>query len=166
MLVSSVVVAQMLPAGTLVKGGIGIKLRLGEIGTRATRNVDVVTRDREHFLAHLSDRLRVGWGAVPASKGALKGNPEATSRLAFSGRVRPARQAGPPGVPPAYLMQPYNVTLQFMGTAWAAVPLDVAHDEIGGIEYAETTPELARQIVAVERRPRVRRFRTGSAHLP
>ncbi len=48
-LVSSVV-AQMLPAGTLVKGGIGVKLRLGEVGTRATRDLDVLARDREAFF--------------------------------------------------------------------------------------------------------------------
>jgi hypothetical protein len=41
-------------------------------------------------------------------------------------------------------MEPYNVTLHFMGSAQAAVPLEVAHDEIGGTEYAETTPEVAR----------------------
>ena len=60
-LVSSVIVAQMLPAGTLVKGGIGVKLRLGEVGTRATSDVDVVARDRERFLTDLTGKLAVGW---------------------------------------------------------------------------------------------------------
>lgn len=46
-------------------------------------------------------------------------------------------------------MEPYNVTLNFMGSPWAAVSLEVAHDEIDGIEHAEFQPEVADQIVAV-----------------
>ncbi len=141
-LVSSIIVAQMLPANTVVKGGIGVKLRLGEVGTRATRDVDVVACDREQFLAELAERLETGWGTVPPSRGALKKDAQAPPRLAFSGKVRPGKQARPDSVPPAYLMEPYNVTLHFMGSPWAAVPLEAAHDEIGGIEHAESSPEV------------------------
>jgi len=148
-LVSSVIVAQMLPANTLVKGGIGVKLRLGEVGTRATRDVDVVTRDPDQFLADLTEQLQAGWGTVPPSKGALKRNPEAPPRLAFDGKVRRDKPATPDGVPPAYVMKPHNVTLQFMGKAWASVPLEVAHDEIGGTEYADDIPAVAEEIAAV-----------------
>lgn len=148
-LVSSVVIAQMLPVGTFVKGGIGVKLRLGEVGTRATRDVDVVVRDRKRFLADLTDRLQTGWGSVPPSKGARKKNPEAAPRLAFDGKVRPGRQAAPDGLPPSYVMEPYNVTLQFIGRPWARIPLEVAHDEIGGSEFINDTPEIAQQILAV-----------------
>lgn len=59
-LVKSVVVAQMLPDGVVVKGGIGVKLRLGEVGTRATRDVDVVAQDRANFLTELNRRLETG----------------------------------------------------------------------------------------------------------
>lgn len=46
-------------------------------------------------------------------------------------------------------MEPYNVTLNFMGSPWAAVPLEAIHDEIGGIDHAEACPEVADQIAAV-----------------
>ena len=46
-------------------------------------------------------------------------------------------------------MKPYNVTLHFMNSPWAAVPLEVAHDELGGAEYADEAVEIAEQIAAV-----------------
>lgn len=148
-LISSVVVAQMLPDGVVVKGGIGVKLRLGEVGTRATKDVDVVAQDRASFLDELNQRLETGWGVVPASKGALKKNPDAPPRLAFSGRARPDRQPQPDGVPVQYLMEPYVVTLEFMGASWARVPVEVGHDEIGGLEHTDHLTKLAEQVVAV-----------------
>ena len=148
-LVGSLVAAQMLPFGTVVKGGIGVKLRLGETGTRATRDVDVVTRDREQFLADLNQRLTAGWGTVPPSKGQLKKNADAPPRVAFSGTARPGKQARPEGVVPEYLMEPYFITLEFMGTGWAKVFVEVAQDEIGGLEYADLEPEVAGQVAAV-----------------
>ena len=148
-LVSSVILTQMLPTGTLVKGGIGVKLRLGETGTRATRDVDVVARDRLEFLAELASRLQTGWGLVPPSRGQLKKNAGAPSRVAFTGQARPGNQAAPKDVPSAYLMEPYNVTLAFMGNPWAKVPLEVAHDEIAGAEYADETTPVAEQIAAI-----------------
>jgi hypothetical protein len=148
-LISSVLVAQMLPDGVVVKGGIGVKLRLGEVGTRATTDVDVVAPDRANFLNELNQRLETGWGAVPASKGALKKDPDAPPRLAFSGRARSDRQPQPDGVPAQYLMEPYAVTLDFMGTSWARVPVEVGHDEIGGLELTDNLTKLAEQVVAV-----------------
>ena len=148
-LISSLIVAQMLPPDTVVKGGVGVKLRLGEIGTRATRDIDVVTRDREHFLDDLNSNLHSGWGSVPPSKGALKRDSAAPPRVAFTGQARRDKQAMPPGVPPAYLMEPFKVTLSFLGTSWASVPVEVAHDEINGVEHADPRPHLADQIIAV-----------------
>lgn len=149
--VCSVIVAQMLPAGTVVKGGIGVKLRLGEVGTRATKDVDVVAQERDTFLADLAERLDVGWGRVPSSKGALKRDPDAPPRLAFSGKARADRQPQPGGVPQAYLMEPYKVTLHFMGSPWRKVPLEVAHDEIGGLEYADYDSDVPDQLAAIGR---------------
>jgi len=149
MLISSVIVAQMLPDGAVVKGGIGVKLRLGEVGTRATKDMDLAVRDRANFLGEFNQRLGVGWGTVPPSKGALKKNPDAPPRLAFSGRARQGDQAQPDGVPTEYLMDPYFVTLHFMGTSWARVTVEVGHDEIGGIKQADHPTEIADQIVAI-----------------
>jgi hypothetical protein len=145
-LVSSLVVAQMLPEGCVVKGGIGLKLRLGEIGTRATRDVDVVARDRDRFVEGLSQRLTRGWGDVPPSKGQRRRDPAAPPRVAFTGVVRAERQASPAGVPSAYVMDPYRVTLNFIGSSWAAVPLEVAHDEIDGTAHAATAGEVSAEI--------------------
>lgn len=149
MLVSSVVVAQMLPEGVAVKGGMGIKLRLGETGTRATSDVDVIAGDREGFFTRMRDGLEIGWGTVPPSKGELKRNPDAPRRLAFNGGVRASKQKLPEDVPTQYVMQPYSVTLHFMGSAWAKVVLEVGHDEIGGLVHSITPPQLAAQVSAV-----------------
>lgn len=148
-LVSCVIVAQMLPPGSLVKGGIGVKFRLGELGTRATSDIDVVTRDHSTFLASITQGLAAGWGSLPPSRGAVKKNAAAPPRVPFTGTVRPVKQRKPPGVPPEYLMRPYKVTLQFLTTSWAAVPLEVAHDEIDGSEYAGAAPAVAEQIAAI-----------------
>jgi hypothetical protein len=40
------VVSQMLPETVWIKGGLGIKLRLGERGTRATSDLDVSCLNR------------------------------------------------------------------------------------------------------------------------
>jgi hypothetical protein len=150
-LVSHIVVAQMLPQGAVVKGGIGVKLRLGEVGTRATKDMDLVARDRTNFLTGFNQKLQVGWGTVPASKGAIRKNPDAPPRLAFSGQARPDKQARPNSVPTEYLMDPYFVTLHFMGTPWAKVPVEVGHDEIGGLEHVDYPAKVADQIAAVGR---------------
>lgn len=148
-LVSSTIVAQMLPEGCVVKGGIGVKLRLGETGTRATRDVDVVAADRVGFEADLAGRLVEGWGEVPPSKGALKRDAQAPPRRAFTGAIRAHKAATPDGVPPQYVMKPFTVTLSFMGSAWAAVPVEVVDDEINGLELAESPAAVADQLAAV-----------------
>jgi hypothetical protein len=148
-LVSSVIVAQMLPEDAVVKGGIGVKLRLGEVGTRATKDMDLASSDRANFLDGLNQKLQIGWGTVPASKGAQKKNPDAAPRLAFSGQARPRKKAQPDGVPSAYLMDPYFVTLHFIGTPWMKVPVEVGHDEIDGLEHADYPTEVADQIAAI-----------------
>lgn len=149
MLVSSVVVAQMLPVGVAVKGGVGIKLRLGETGTRATSDVDVIASDRDGFLTQMRHGLEIGWGIVPPSRKAVKKDPATPPRLAFNGKVRPDGQPRPAGVPAQYIMQPYSVTLQFMGKPWAKVPLEVGHDEIGGLAQSSIPEQVASEILAV-----------------
>ncbi|KZS60426.1 nucleotidyl transferase AbiEii/AbiGii toxin family protein [Mycobacterium pseudokansasii] len=151
MLIGSVIVAQMLPDEAVVKGGIGVKFRLGEVGTRATADMDVAARNRTTFLDELNQRLEIGWGTVPASRGALKRNPDAPPRLAFSGTARPAKQARPEGVLAEYLMEPYDVTLHFMGKPWKKVPVEVGHDEIDALEDADHPTEIADQIAAIGR---------------
>jgi hypothetical protein len=150
-LISSVIVAQMLPDGAVVKGGIGMKLRLGEVGTRATRDMDLVVRDRTNFLGELNRNLQNGWGTVPPSKGALKKDRNAPPKLAFTGQARPRKKPHSDGVPTEYLMDPYDVTLNFLDASWTKVPVEVGHDEIGGIEHADLPTDVADQIAAIGR---------------
>lgn len=42
----TLIVSQMLPDAVAVKGGMGVKLRFGERGTRATSDLDISTRVR------------------------------------------------------------------------------------------------------------------------
>lgn len=145
MLVCSLVVSQMLPPPTIVKGGIGVKLRLGEIGTRATTDFDIATpMDTADFRDDLSARLQAGWGAVPPSKGQLKKDPDAPPRVAFTGRLRTLPAASPEGVPAQYVMQPLHVTLTFLGSDWGSVRVEVGHDELNGTTDPTVTlaPEM------------------------
>nr|WP_255669067.1 nucleotidyl transferase AbiEii/AbiGii toxin family protein [Aeromicrobium duanguangcaii] len=139
----------MLPGESVVKGGVGIKLRLGEIGTRATTDFDVATREEEAFLDDLEKRLEIGWGTVPPSKGQLKKNAEATPRLAFTGALRRDKKSKPAGVPAEYVMKPCNVTLRFMTSPWSAVKLEVGYDELRGIDLADHETGLDEQLTAI-----------------
>lgn len=46
-------------------------------------------------------------------------------------------------------MQPYRVSLSFLGHGWTGVKLEVAHDEIGGISYTDHDSEPAEQLTAI-----------------
>lgn len=110
-LVASVALAQMLPPAA-VKGGTGLKLRLGDAMTRQTPDLDAAFRgDRDAFLADLAANLRVGWSA-------------------FSGTVTEGRPRPPAGVPTAYVMQPYLVKLLFHGRPFGTVAVELGYDEL------------------------------------
>ncbi|QTX06202.1 nucleotidyl transferase AbiEii/AbiGii toxin family protein [Agromyces archimandritae] len=84
----TLIVSQMLPDAVAVKGGMGVKLRFGERGTRATSDLDVSTRVRgEEFEQAFRARLAEGWGTVPASKGAQRRNPDAHARKGLDGEL-------------------------------------------------------------------------------
>lgn len=117
LLVSRLVVAQMLPDEAVIKGGFGIKLRVGEIGSRATKDLDVATLRgpggtdlRAAWIQDLATALAEGWGSAPASKKALRNDQNAPVRVAFRGSIRPGRVASPDEVPPRYVMTPHHVT--------------------------------------------------------
>lgn len=75
----TLIVSQMLPNAVAVKGGMGVKLRFGERGTRATSDLDVSTRVRgEEFEQAFRARLVEGWGTVPASVSGIC-NPSSSS---------------------------------------------------------------------------------------
>ena len=109
---ANAIVGQMLPDGA-VKGGSAIKLRFGESVTRFTTDLDVACASSlEEFLDELEENLHSGWNG-------------------FTGTVVPRDPASPRGVPPAYVMRPYDIKLSYNGSPWCTVPLEVGHNEIG-----------------------------------
>lgn len=124
-------VSQMLPDAVAVKGGMGVKLRLGERGTRATSDLDASTRIRgEEFEQAFRERLARGWGTVPPSKGELRRDPEAPDRVAFTATVRARRRHDPGLARPQYVIHPYRVSISFLGHAWAGLDVEVSDPEI------------------------------------
>ncbi|SMX98611.1 hypothetical protein BAURA63_03288 [Brevibacterium aurantiacum] len=115
----TLIVFQMLPDAVAIKGGMGVKLRMGESGTRATADLDVSTLRRgEEFEEAFRVSLAPGWGTVPATKGARKQDPDAPGRVAFTADLK-SRPLHDPGLAqPQYVMRPYRVTLSFLGREW------------------------------------------------
>ncbi|MCJ1689085.1 nucleotidyl transferase AbiEii/AbiGii toxin family protein [Rathayibacter sp. VKM Ac-2927] len=126
----TLIVSQMLPDSVAVKGGMGVKLRFGERGTRATSDFDVSTRDRgEEFERDFRSRLAEGWGAVPASRGEQRRDPDAPPRVAFTATVRAVRLHDPGLTRPEYVMHPYRVSIAFLGSSWGALDVEVSDPE-------------------------------------
>ncbi|MDR2672429.1 MAG: nucleotidyl transferase AbiEii/AbiGii toxin family protein [Coriobacteriales bacterium] len=115
----------MLPKG-VVKGGSSLKMRYGNQATRFTRDLDTVrNQDLEEFLQKLEDALIVGWNG-------------------FTGRLVTKSPASPDGVPAPYVMQPFEIKLNYNGKPWSTVRLEVGHNEIGDAEEADLfiSPEI------------------------
>ena len=70
------------------------------------------------YAAQLDSNLRAGWEG-------------------FSGRVASREPASPEGVPEQYVVQPYDVKLDYLGKPWCTVPLEVGHNEIGDAEIID-----------------------------
>lgn len=124
--IANTIVGQMLPDG-VVKGGSALKLRFGDTGTRFTTDLDVARRDAlEEYVGNLDNRLAEGWHG-------------------FTGRLVERKPAEPEGVPPHYVMQPFDIKLSYLGKSWLTVSLDIGHDEIGDADEAEMAlaPDVA-----------------------
>lgn len=127
----TLVVSQMLPDAVAIKGGMGIKLRLGERGTRATADLDVSTKQRGAvFEETFRARLAQGWGTIPATKGALNKDPDAPNRVAFTAALKPRPLHDPGLARPQYLVHPYRVTLSFLGREWSGLDVEASDPEI------------------------------------
>ena len=109
-LVANVVLCQMLPASA-VKGGTGIKLRLGEKLTRQTPDLDTAFRGgRDEFEDELRENLRTGWGC-------------------FRGEVARGKQRPPEGAPLPYVMQPFVVKLKYHNRPFSTIiDVEVGYD--------------------------------------
>jgi hypothetical protein len=127
----ALIVSQMLPSAAAIKGGMGVKVRFGEGGTRATSDLDVSTRIRgEEFERVFRARLAEGWGTVPPSQGERRRNPNAVDRVAFTATVRAVKPHDPGLARPEYLMNPYRVSIALLGHAWGAIDIEVSDPEI------------------------------------
>ncbi|MFI2564142.1 nucleotidyl transferase AbiEii/AbiGii toxin family protein [Paenarthrobacter sp. NPDC018779] len=125
-LVANVILCQMLPASA-VKGGTGIKLRLGERLTRQTPDLDTAFRGgREEFEDDLRRNLIEGWSD-------------------FTGDVVRGKQRPPGGVPVPYVMQPFTVKLKYHGRPFTTVALEVGYDELAATEEP-TELELSEEV--------------------
>lgn len=112
-----VVVGQMLPGGA-VKGGSAMALRFGR-GTRFTRDLDAARRGPlSQFRSDFEESLAAGWAG-------------------FTGRLIEKQAPRPTGVPTTYVMQPFEVKLDYRGRPWCTVAFELGHNEIGDAEEPE-----------------------------
>ncbi|WP_342023447.1 nucleotidyl transferase AbiEii/AbiGii toxin family protein [Arthrobacter citreus] len=124
-LVANLVVCQMLPPSA-VKGGTGLKLRLGENLTRQTPDLDTAFRgNMKEFEEQLRENLNSGWGD-------------------FTGAVISGIPRAPASVPAAYVMRPFAVKLQYRKKPFTTVELEVGFDEL------EATEELTETALSAE----------------
>ncbi len=112
-----VVVGQMLPEGA-IKGGSAMALRYGR-GTRFTQDLDAArVQPLATFRSDFEESLASGWAG-------------------FTGRLVEKPAPRPPAVPTAYVMQPFEVKLDYRGRPWCTVKFELGHNEIGDADEPE-----------------------------
>jgi len=112
-----VVVGQMLPEGA-IKGGSAMALRYGR-RTRFTQDLDAArVQPLARFRSDFEDSLAAGWAG-------------------FTGRLVEKAAPRPTGVPSAYVMQPFEVKLDYLGRSWCTVKFELGHNEIGDADDPE-----------------------------
>ena len=120
-----VIVGQMIPDGA-IKGGSAMALRFGR-ATRFTQDLDAArVQPLDTFRSDFEDSLSLGWDG-------------------FTGRVVAKGAPTPKAVPSHYVMQPFEVKLDFWGRPWCTVKFELGHNEIGDAEEPER--HLAQDLV-------------------
>ncbi len=114
-LIANVIVGQMLPPGVM-KGGTALKVRVGEEGSRFSRDLDAARKagtDLDSYLGVFDENLRTGWEG-------------------FTGTIRDGRAVkAPPTVPADYVMRPFKVALSYKGSRWVTIDFELGRDEVG-----------------------------------
>lgn len=126
-----VVVGQMLPEGA-IKGGSAMALRYGR-GTRFTQDLDAArVQPLVRFRSDFEESLSTGWAG-------------------FTGRLVAKAAPRPRAVPTAYVMQPFEVKLDYRGRSWCTVKFELGHNEIGDANEPEhqLAADLAELFTAV-----------------
>lgn len=112
-----VVVGQMLPEGA-IKGGSAMALRYGR-ATRFTQDLDAArVQTLARFRSDFEEALAAGWAG-------------------FTGRLIEKAAPRPTGVPTAYVMQPFDVKLDYRGRSWCTVKFELGHNELGDADEPE-----------------------------
>lgn len=112
-----VVVGQMLPEGA-IKGGSAMALRYGR-GARFTLDLDAArVHSLVSFRSDFETSLAKGWAG-------------------FTGRLVAKTAPQPPAVPTAYVMQPFEVKIDYRGRSWCTVKFELGHNEIGDADEPE-----------------------------
>lgn len=118
MTMACAIIGQLVP-GAVVKGGTSLRLRYGRANSRNTIDCDVARRcDIDTFASGVRQALAIGWNG-------------------FGGTLVEKRPAKPRGVPTGYVMQPYEVKLEYLGRSWCTVALEVGFNELGDADEAE-----------------------------
>jgi hypothetical protein len=121
------VVGQMLPEGA-VKGGSAMALRYGR-GTRFTQDLDAArVQPLSQFRSDFEESLAAGWAG-------------------FTGRLIEKAAPRPTAVPKAYVMQPFDVKLDYRGRPWCTLKFELGHNEIGDADEPEF--RIAADLVAL-----------------
>lgn len=117
-IMANIIVGQMLP-NSVVKGGSALKIRYGNQTTRFSMDLDTARAiDLDNYIKQLDSSLKEGWNN-------------------FTGNVVKRQPATPKDVPDSYVMQPFDVKLQYNLKPWITVPLEVGHNEIGDADEPE-----------------------------
>lgn len=130
--VANTILAQLMP-DCVIKGGSSLKFRYGDIATRVTKDLDAAQgADIDVFIARLDDALHDGW-------------------YGFTGHVVKREPATPDGVPPAYVMQPFDVKLEYNRKPWVTVRLEMGANEVGDTLEADFTlaPDITEMFAAL-----------------
>ncbi|NKE09076.1 MULTISPECIES: nucleotidyl transferase AbiEii/AbiGii toxin family protein [Kocuria] len=115
-----VVLGQMLPDGA-IKGGSAMALCYGR-GTRFTRDLDAArVQPLSAFRSDFEESLSAGWAG-------------------FTGRLIQKAAPRPSAVPTAYVMQPFEVKLNYRGRPWCTVNFELGHNEIGDADKPAYRP--------------------------
>lgn len=130
--VANTIVAQLMP-DCVIKGGSSLKFRYGDVATRVTKDMDVAQgADLDAFIARLDEALHCGWNG-------------------FEGHVVRREPATPADVPPAYVMHPFDVKLEYNHKPWVTVRLEMGANEVGDTleaDYALAT-DIAEMFAAL-----------------
>ena len=137
-IMAGVILGQMLPAGTVVKGGTSMRLRLGPGNARVTIDFDTARNvELDEYIRTLRSLLELGWAD-------------------FTGEVVIRKPGTPTGVPFEYVMQPIDVKLSYRHHPWCTVRLEVSHNELGDADAVEIRelPQMIKDMFAALNLPK------------